>query len=65
MTIHRPEGVAARAHVVGGATNLTFGEKHFGAIGGDVNLQSPDYDATNRYDIEVTGGANNLTIGAR
>ena len=66
VTIHRPEGVAARAHVVGGATNLTFDEKHFGAIGGDVNLQSPDYDAAaNRYDIEITGGANNLTIGAR
>jgi hypothetical protein len=29
-------------------------------------LQSPDYDdAANRYDIEVTGGANNLTIDAR
>ena len=66
VTIHRPEGVAARAHVVGGATNLTFDEKHLGAIGGDVNLQSPDYDdAANRYDIEVTGGANNLTIAAR
>jgi hypothetical protein len=31
-----------------------------------VNLQSPDYDAdANRYDFEVTGGANNLTIDAR
>src|SRR5829696_1926874 len=50
----------------GGATNLTFDEKHLGAIGGDVNLQSPDYDDdANRYDFEVTGGANNLTIDAR
>ena len=63
VTIHRPEGVAARAHVGGGATNLTFDEKHFGAIGGDVNVQSPDYDAAvNRYVIEVTGGANNMTL---
>ena len=63
VTIHRPEGVAARAHVGGGATNLTFDEKHFGAIGGDVNVQSRDYDAVaNRYDIEVTGGANNMTL---
>jgi hypothetical protein len=63
VTIHRPEGVAARAHAGGGATNLTFDEKHFGAIGGDVNVQSPDYDAVaNRYAFEVTGGANNLTI---
>src|SRR5215208_3850707 len=63
VTIHGPEGVAARAHAGGGATNLTFDEKHFGAIGGDVNVQSPDYDAVaNRYAFEVTGGANNLTI---
>jgi hypothetical protein len=56
VTIHRPAGVAARAHASGGATNLTFDEKHFGAIGGDVNLQSPYYDdAASRYDIEVTG----------
>jgi len=62
VTIHRPEGVAARAHA-GGATNLSFDEKHFSAIGGDVNVQSPDYDAVaNRYAFEVTGGANNLTI---
>jgi hypothetical protein len=66
VTIRRPEGVAARVHVGGGATNLTFDEKHFGAVGGEVNLQSPDYDdAANRYDIEVTGGANNLAIDAR
>jgi hypothetical protein len=66
VTVHRPEGVAARAHAGGGATNLTFDERHLGAIGGDVNLQSPDYDdAANRYDIEVMGGANNLTIDTR
>jgi hypothetical protein len=65
VTIHRPEGVAARAQA-GGVTNLTFDERHFGAIGGDVNLQSPDYcDAADRYVVEVTGGANNLTIDAR
>jgi len=66
VTIYRPEGVAARVHVGGGATNLTFDEKHFGAIGGYVSLRGPDYDdANNRYDIEVMGGANNLTIDAR
>ena len=65
VTIHRPEGVAARAHA-GGATNLSFDEKHFSAIGGDVNVQSPDYDAVaNRYDIEVTGGANNMTLATQ
>ena len=63
VTIHRPQGVAARVNASGGVTNLTFDEKHFGTIGGEVNLQSPDYDdVANRYEIEVTGGANNLTI---
>jgi len=63
LAIHSPEGAAARVRVAGGATNLTFNEKHFGAIGGDVNVQSPDYDAAlKRYNIEVTGGANNMTL---
>ena len=62
VAIRRPEGVPARVRV-GGATNLRFDEKHFGAIGGEVDLRSPDYDgASDRYDIAVTGGANNLTI---
>jgi hypothetical protein len=66
VAIHRPKGVAAQVQARGGATNLTFDEKHLGAIGGHVNLQSPDYDdAAKRYDIEVTGGANNLTVDAR
>jgi hypothetical protein len=66
VTIHRPDGVAARIHAGGGATHLTFDEKHFGVIGGDVNLRDPDYDdAANRYYFEVMGGANNLIIDAR
>lgn len=65
LTIRRPEGVAARVHVCGGVTNLAFDEEHFGAIGGEVDLQSPDYDdASERYDIAVTGGANAVIVGA-
>jgi hypothetical protein len=40
-------------------------------VGGDpqayteVDLRSPDYDdASERYDVAITGGANNLSIGA-
>src|SRR5918997_3058728 len=63
-TIRRPEGVAARLRVDGGATNLTFDDRHIGAAGGALDLQSGDYDgAADRYDIAVTGGANNLSIG--
>ena len=63
VAIRRPEGVAARLRVDGGATNLTFDYRHIGAAGGVLDLQSRDYGAaTDRYDIAVTGGANNLSI---
>jgi DNA-binding MarR family transcriptional regulator len=63
LTIHRPEGVAARILVRDGSSKLAFDEQHFGAIGGETRWQSPDYEgATDRYDIEVFGGANGLTI---
>lgn len=65
LTIRRPAGVAARLQVGGGSTNLTFDEERFGAVGGEVDSRSPDYDgASNRYDIAVTGGANAVVIGA-
>jgi hypothetical protein len=52
--------------VRGGASNLTLDEQHLGAVGGETGLESSGYaDATDRYDIEVYGGANNLTIEAR
>jgi hypothetical protein len=63
VAIRRPTGVAARLRVDGGATNLKFDDRHIGAAGGELDLQSRDYDgATDRYDIAVTGGANNLSI---
>jgi hypothetical protein len=63
VTIHRPEGVAARLRVSGGVTDLSFGGRHFGVVGDEVDLRTPDYDdATGRYDIAVTGGANNLAV---
>ena len=66
LTIHHPEGVAARILVRDGASNLAFDEQHFGAIGGETQWQSPDYDgAADRYDIEVSGGANGLTVDTK
>ena len=63
VAIRRPEGVAARLRVDGGATNLTFDDRHIGAAGGELDLQSGDYGgATDRYDIAVTGGVNNLSV---
>ncbi len=66
VAIHRPEGVAAQILVGGGSTNLAFDERRFGAVGGEVSLQSPEYEgASDRYDIIITGGASGLTIDAK
>jgi hypothetical protein len=63
VAIRRPEGVAARLRVAGGATNLEFDGRRIGAAGGELDLRDRDYyGATARYDIAVTGGANNLSI---
>jgi len=66
VVIHRPEGVATRVRVVGGSTNLTFDDQHFGAVGSEVKLQNSNYGgAPERYDITITGGASNLAIDTR
>jgi hypothetical protein len=66
VSIHRPEGVAARIRVGRGASKLAFDEQRFGAIGGETRLQTPDYDgAADRYDMEVSGGASKLSVDTR
>ncbi|MGH3087637.1 MAG: MarR family transcriptional regulator [Rubrobacteraceae bacterium] len=63
VSIRRPAGVEARVSVKGGAATLTFDEQSFDAVGGRVQLQSPGYDAaTDRYEIELSGGASEITI---
>ena len=64
VAIRRPIGVAARLRVEGGATHLRFDGRRIGAAGGELDLKSRNYDsATHRYDIIVTGGANNVGVG--
>ena len=63
INILRPAGVAARVHLKGSASVFTFDEQTFSAVGNDVRLQSPGYDAADqRYDIEVTSSASMVTI---
>lgn len=63
VAILRPEGVAARLCVSGGATNLKLDDRRIGAAGGELDLRDGGYDgATDRYEVVVTGGANNLSI---
>jgi DNA-binding MarR family transcriptional regulator len=62
-TVRRPAGVAAEVRIAGGASRLQFDGQRFGAVGGEVRLASPGFDAANdRYEIQVRGGASRLEI---
>lgn len=62
-SIRRPSGVEARLSVKGGVSRLHFDGQGFDAVGGKVRLQSPGYDgASDRYEIEVSGGASEISI---
>jgi hypothetical protein len=66
LTFHLPVGAVARLQVKGDVSGLAFQEHRLGSVGGLVSLESPDYkSATDRYDIEVLGGASNLSVVSR
>jgi hypothetical protein len=63
LTLRRPAGVAVRLRVGGGLSKLAFDDMQLGAVGGHSHWQSPAYaNATDRYDLEITGGASRLTV---
>lgn len=62
VTIHRPQGVAASVSVSGGAVTMSLDGRQHHAVG-SANDQTGDYDnATNRYQVQVDGGACNVTV---
>jgi DNA-binding MarR family transcriptional regulator len=65
ITVRRPAGVAARAHLIGWVSTFVFDDQTFSNMGNDVRLQSPCYETTDqRYDIEVSSSASMVTITA-
>lgn len=63
LAFQLPAGVVARLQVKGGVSKLAFQEHRLGAVGGLLNLESPEYkNAADRYDFELTGGASNLSV---
>ena len=65
LTLSRPGGVPARVHIGGGASKLGLDTQYLGAVGGPVRLETPGYPgSTDRYDLEIGGGASRITIAA-
>jgi len=63
ITVRRPAGVAAQAHLKGWVSEFVFDDQTFSDVGNDVRLQSPSFDPTAPYyDIEVASSASMITI---
>ena len=63
LRVRRPRDVATRLHVGRGASKLAFDDQRLGAVGGETTLESGNYTrATDRYEITITGGANDVSV---
>ena len=61
--ILRPSGIPARLVSASGYFKLTFDDQAHEMMGGKMTFQSPDFtDAVDRYEIEIHGGANEVTV---
>jgi hypothetical protein len=63
LRLRRPGNVPARLQIGGGASKLALDDQGFGSVGGPVRLESPGYSAAaDRYEIEIGGGASQITV---
>ena len=65
VKLHRPAGVAARAAISGGASELEFDGQRLGigSLGGHNVLESSGFETTaDRYEIRFSGGASQVII---
>jgi hypothetical protein len=63
--IRRPMGVAVRLQVGGGVRELVFDGRHLGESSEDTRVETPGFaDAASAYEICITGGATDVTIGS-
>jgi Domain of unknown function (DUF5668) len=61
VTMLAPANSQWRIAVSGGVSAVTINGSSSGTLGGDFQQQSPEYNsATNRFDIEIGGGASHL-----
>jgi hypothetical protein len=62
VTIHRPAGVATSVTASGGANSVRLDDKHLAGFG-DSSAQTSGFDgAADRYEIDVSGGASNVSV---
>jgi DNA-binding MarR family transcriptional regulator len=62
IRIERPAGVPVRMKLQGGAGGIEFDEKKLGGTGG-ITLESSDASmASDRYELEFTGGAQKIAV---
>jgi hypothetical protein len=63
LTVLHPEAAAVGLRIAGGASRIAFDGRRYGAIGGSTRLETPGAgDAADRYEIEIGGGASELTV---
>ena len=63
LSVKRPRGTAAQVVVRGGASNFVFDAQRLGAVGSVTRLATPGWDtAPDRWSIELTGGASELSV---
>lgn len=63
LTLRRPRRSAMRVQITGGASSLTFDDQHLGAAGGQIRLESSGFaSASDRYELEIVGGASKITL---
>ncbi len=61
VTLQAPAHSEWRVMVSGGVSAVTINGSSHGSLGGDFQQQSPGYtSATNRFDIEISGGASHI-----
>ena len=61
VTLRAPSGSEWRVSVSGGVSAVTINGSTSGSFGGDVQRQSPGFaSATDRFDIEINGGASHI-----
>jgi hypothetical protein len=63
VTIVRPRGVPVRLSISGGAAHIALDEQRFEAVGSGLVLTSAGFGASEaRYELEIRGGASEVTV---